>query len=108
VAGLDTQPLNHTPDAHDGQAVCRVCSTPAADAGHDWCSAASGLVCRTCCQRALLGDGGKLIAASAGTAPTPCDDECPGPLSACAECERGRRWFADHMLGFMTRGSTPS
>jgi len=106
VAGLDTQPLNIPPDPHDGQAVCRVCSTPAAEAGHDWCFAASGLVCRTCCQRALLGDVGRLMAVSAGAAP--CDDDAPAPLGACAECERGRRWFADHMLGFMTRGSTPS
>jgi hypothetical protein len=83
-----------------------VCATPDADAEHDWCAAASALVCRTCCQRLLLGDVGRLMAVSAGIAAP--DEQAPDPLGACAECERGQRWFAQHVLGFMTRDSLPS
>lgn len=106
MAGLDTDPLQTRPEPHDGQALCRVCSSADAEAGHDWCAAASGLVCRTCCQRLLLGDVGRMMAVSMGVAEP--EDEDREPLGACAECERGRRWFAQHMLGFMARGSLPS
>ena len=105
MAGLDTDPLDLRPDPHDGLAVCLVCATPDADAEHDWCAAESGLVCRTCCQRLLLADVGRLMAISMGVAPP---EDGPDALGACADCERGRRWFADHVLGYMSRGTLPS
>lgn len=108
MAGLDTEPLEPRPAPHDGQALCRVCATPDADADHDWCAAASALVCKTCCQRLLLGDVGRMMAISAGVAEPDEDGGSGQPLVACAECERGQRWFADHVLGFMTRDSLPS
>jgi hypothetical protein len=106
MAGLDTEPLEPRPEPHDGLALCRVCATPDADAGHDWCEAAGGLVCRTCCRRRLLGDVGRMMAVSAGVAEP--DEDTFGALGACATCERGQRWFARHVLGFMTRGSSPN
>jgi hypothetical protein len=36
------------------------------------------------------------------------DESVPEQLEACASCERGRRWFAQHVVGFMTRGTLPS
>jgi hypothetical protein len=54
----------------------------------------------------LLADVSRIMAGS-GDAFAADDDE-PGPLGACAGCERGRRWFAQHVIGFMTRGSLPS
>jgi hypothetical protein len=53
----------------------------------------------------LLDDVGRLMSISAGSAPTA---DTPDGLGACTECERGRRWFARHVLGYMTRGSLPN
>lgn len=105
MAGLDAEPLKPRADPHDGVATCCVCTTADAEAEHDWCAATSGLVCRSCCQRLLLDDVGRLMAISMGAAPPA---ETPEALGACAECERGRRWFAQHVLGYMTQGSAPS
>ena len=105
MAGLDTEPLEPRRDPHDGLATCAVCATPDAGAGHDWCAATSAIVCQACCQRLLLDDVARLMGIANGSEPPA---ESPEALGACAECERGRRWFAQHVLGHMTRGSTPS
>jgi hypothetical protein len=106
VAGLDSDPLQIRQSSHDGQVLCLVCSTTDIDAEHEWCVATSGLVCRRCCQGMLLADVSRIM--SAGLDETLVEEDEPGPLGACAGCERGRRWFAQHVLGFMTRGSLPS
>lgn len=105
MAGSDAWPLEPRIDPHDGVATCCVCATADAQADHDWCAATSGLVCKACCQRMLLDDVGRLMSISAGSAPTA---DTPDGLGACTECERGRRWFARHVLGYMTRGSLPN
>jgi hypothetical protein len=66
MAGLDTDPLPFAPPPRDGQAHCRLCATTEPDADHDWCRAASGLVCEACCHRVLLGDFGRIVASALG------------------------------------------
>jgi hypothetical protein len=102
MAGLDTDPLPLTPVPQDGQARCRLCATGDPDAGHDWCRAVSGLVCEACCHRVLLGDFGRVMAVAFGAA------DAEPSLGACAECERGQRWFARQVLGAVTHGNLPS
>jgi hypothetical protein len=102
MAGLDTDPLHMARVAQDGQARCLLCSTVEPAAEHDWCRAASGLVCEDCCHRVLLGDLGRILASAfSGSGPDP-------ELGACAECERGQRWFARQVLGAMTPRTLPS
>lgn len=105
MAGLDTDPLERTRLPHDGQARCRVCASAEADAGHEWCPEVSGLVCRACCQRILLGDLGRVMAMALGIA---AGDEPSDGLGACAECERGGQWLAQHALGLVGGDSLPS
>jgi hypothetical protein len=105
MAGLDTDPLEQKRLPHDGQARCRVCASAAADAGHEWCPEVSGLVCRACCQRILLGDLGKVMAIALGVAS---GDEPSEGLGACAGCERGGQWLAQHALGLVGGDSLPS
>lgn len=97
MARFDADPLQFRPALSDGPARCRVCATTAADAEHEWCPAAEALVCEECCRRILLGSVGAYIAAAvgAGSDPTP---------SACADCERGQRWFAGQVLGALGTG----
>jgi hypothetical protein len=102
MAGLDTDPLHQAPPLQDGEARCRLCATAEPEAEHDWCRAASGLVCDACCHRVLLGDLGRIMAAAFGGADP--DDS----LGACAECERGQRWFARQVLGAVTPRTLPS
>jgi hypothetical protein len=106
MAGLDTDPLRHTPRPHDGQARCAVCTDPDASAEHEWCKVVGGLVCRSCCQRILLGDLGHVMAVALGAvAPGVGPAEGPG---ACASCDRGGRWLARNALGLTGRWSMPS
>jgi hypothetical protein len=105
MAGLDTDPLEQTRLPHDGQARCRMCASSAADAGHEWCPEVSGLVCRACCQRVLLGDVGRVMVMALGLAGS--DTQSEG-LGACAECERGGRWLAQHALGLIGSDSAPN
>lgn len=105
MAGLDTDPLTPETRPHDGQARCRVCTDADASADHEWCAAVSGLVCRTCCQRILLGDLGRVMAAAMG-ATGPLDDA--DGLGACATCERGGAWLAQNALGFSDSRTMPS
>jgi hypothetical protein len=102
MAGLDTDPLPFKPSPQDGQARCRLCATSDPRAEHDWCRAVSGLVCQDCCHRVLLGDLGRLMAITYG------GGDVELGLGACAECERGQRWFAHQVLGVVTRGALPS
>jgi hypothetical protein len=106
MAGLDTDPLRPVHRPHDGQARCRVCTDADAAAEHEWCAAVSGLVCRSCCQRILLGDLGRLMAVAAGAVALGDDTgEDPG---ACASCERGGRWLAHNALGLTDSRRMPS
>jgi len=102
MADLDNEPLVRTALPHDGEARCRVCTCADAEARHDWCTTVSGLVCEECCHRILLGDIGRLMSAAMG-GPAP-DDAAP----TCAECERGQRWVAGHVLGALRHGGRPS
>jgi hypothetical protein len=106
MAGLDADPLRPAPTAHDGQARCRVCTDADASAEHEWCAAVSGLVCRSCCHRFLLGDLGRVMAIALG-AVGPGQD--PGEdLGPCSTCERGGRWLAQNALGLTDRRTMPS
>ena len=102
MAGLDTDPLQLTPAPHDGLAHCVLCATVDPHAEHDWCRAISGLVCEACCQRVLVGDLGRLMAAMLGAS------DAEPQFGPCAECERGTRWFARHILGHLADGTLPS
>jgi hypothetical protein len=107
MAGLDADPLaSSAPRPHDGQARCCVCTDADASAEHEWCAAVSGLVCRTCCQRILLGDLGRVMAAAMG-ASEPCHDAAEA-LGPCAECVRGGRWLAQNALGLGDGRTMPS
>jgi hypothetical protein len=105
MAGLDMDPLEQARPPHDGQARCRVCASAAADAGHEWCPEVCGLVCHACCQRILLGDLGRVMAMALGVA---AGEEPSGELGACADCERGGRWLAQHALGLVAGDSVPN
>jgi hypothetical protein len=105
MAGMDMGPLEQERLPHDGLARCRVCAGAEADAGHEWCPEVSGLVCRACCQRILLGDLGRVMAMAMGIA---AGDEPSEELGACAGCERGGQWLARHALGLIGRDSLPS
>lgn len=98
MADLDTDPLSLTALPHDGEARCRLCASADAEARHDWCMAVSGLVCQTCCHRILLDDLGRLMSAAMGGCSSGDD------ALTCAECERGQRWIAGHVLGALRHG----
>jgi hypothetical protein len=83
-------------------ARCRRCATVDPGAEHDWCEAAQGLVCESCCHHVLLGNLGKLMTGSLGA------DGLERELSVCAECERGQRWFAHQVLDAATPRQLPS
>jgi hypothetical protein len=83
-----------------------VCTDADASAEHEWCAAVSGLVCRSCCQRILLGDLGRMMAIVVG-AVTPAAGE-PDDLGPCSECERGGRWLANNALGLTDSRRMPS
>ena len=92
MAGLDSEPIVLREERHDGMATCRLCSSTDAAAEHEWCAATRALVCGACCRRLLAGDIRRI--------PTRDLDGRAGDIvSACLGCERGRRWFADQLLG---------
>lgn len=106
MATLDTSPLAQTSDRFDGEARCRLCATARPAAGHDWCPTVSGLVCDECCQHMLFGSLSRLMGAALSGASGTTD---VGPLiGACASCERGQRWFAQHVLAMVQPGEQPS
>lgn len=106
MAGLDTDPLKPAARPHDGQARCHICTDADASAEHDWCAAVGGLVCRSCCQRILLNDLGRLMAVAVGAVAA--DDDAAKDLGPCSECERGGRWLAHNALGLTDSRRMPS
>ena len=104
MAGLDHTPIDTDRPVWDGQAVCRICATHDAEAEHEWCAATNALVCRDCCHRVLAGHVALIV--TEGVAAL--DEDVPASVEACAGCDRGRRWFASHVAGLMTRGTPPN
>jgi hypothetical protein len=100
MAGLDNRPLEPQRPTYDGQAMCRVCATNDADAEHDWCAASSALVCRSCCHRILMGHVALIVTEGFEAL----DQDVPESMEACARCERGRLWFAQHVAGLTSHG----
>jgi hypothetical protein len=83
-----------------------VCTDADASAEHEWCEAVSGLVCRNCCHRILLGDLGRVMAIALG-AVSPGEDPAQD-LGPCATCDRGGKWLAQNALGLTDRRTMPS
>ncbi len=105
MADLDGVPLERVPPRHDGLAACRLCSSSDAGADHDWCPAAEGLVCETCCRRVLLGEDTRLYAIAATRVDG--DDSVENLSIACFGCDRGRRWFAEQLQRRLDGGAKP-
>ena len=90
---------------HDGALRCALCADASPDAGHDWCPAAEGLVCETCCRRVLLGKDTRLYAIAATRVDG--DDSVENLSVACFGCDRGRRWFAEQLHRRLGSGTEP-
>lgn len=103
MAGLDNEPLTPDRERHDGAAMCRLCSSTDAIAGHAWCAASGGLVCDDCCRSLLLGDARQVPPTTASDLARRADMI----ISACLECERGQRWYTEQLRLHFADGNVP-
>ena len=81
--------------SHDGALHCVICLRSDPKADHEWCPAASSLLCDDCCSSLLQGDIARMfsLVADSGSVVTLED-----LFRTCAECPRAHRHAREHLL----------